>query len=143
MTYIMGHQLVGNDSVQVDVSQQKIFSFSFFFSFFSMCWTSLIIILMRVNNENQISWNSLQIVVCMCPKKNLSFLLASQNHGHGYTNLGKVSGFLLPNLSTKKARRINGGNFFGGCLKAPIFSSKTSKIAKVIEVNWRDVVVLN
>jgi hypothetical protein len=38
----------------------------------------------------------------MCPKKNLSFLLASQNHGHGYTNLGKVSGFLLPNLSTKK-----------------------------------------
>jgi len=41
------------------------------------------------------------------------------------------------------ARRIIGGNFFGGCFKAPIFSSKTSKIANDIYVNWRDVVVLD
>jgi len=31
MTYIIGHQFVDNDSVQVDVSQQKIFRLLFFF----------------------------------------------------------------------------------------------------------------
>jgi hypothetical protein len=41
-------------------------------------------------------------LLCVCVQKKLSFLLASQNHGHRYTNLGKNSGFLLPNLSTKK-----------------------------------------
>lgn len=76
---------------------------------------------MGVNNENQNSLNSLQIV-CMCPK-------TSQNHGHGYTNLGKNSGFFLLPTCPLIARRIIGGNFFGRCFKASIFSSKTSKIA--------------
>jgi hypothetical protein len=31
MTYIVGHQFVDNNSVQVDVSQQNIFLFLFFF----------------------------------------------------------------------------------------------------------------